>query len=161
MLLSGFLSLISHSTTPTRTCTCCPMTLVPAVSLYSSWVNQEDTLIIGWPPVPSASSSSRPSWTPSRGSMTVPWHRDRHVRWVGRGHPSHCVVRRNILHFDSNFTLKYVLMDSVSKSALVPVMAWDRIGAKPLVEPVLLNFLIHKCVARIQGVNSLAFGRFE
>ena len=34
--------------------------------------------------------------------------------------------------------------------ALVPIMAWRRIGDKPLSEPMMVNLLTHICVTRPQ-----------
>ena len=40
--------------------------------------------------------------------------------------------------------------------SLVQIMAWRRIGDKPLSEPMMLNLLTHICVTRPQRVNESA-----
>ena len=39
--------------------------------------------------------------------------------------------------------------------ALIQIMAWRRIGDKPLSEPMMVNLLTHICVTRLQRVNIL------
>ena len=42
--------------------------------------------------------------------------------------------------------------------ALVQAMAWRRLGAKPLSEPMLAISVMHICITRPQWINSLALG---
>ena len=52
------------------------------------------------------------------------------------------------------FSLKFVpkvLIDIIS--VLVQIMAWRRLGDKPLSEPMMISLLTHICVARPQWVN--------
>ena len=52
------------------------------------------------------------------------------------------------------FSLKFVPKDPVDNSAaLVYLMAWCRIGAKPLCEPMLTDSLTHICSTRGRLVN--------
>ena len=50
--------------------------------------------------------------------------------------------------------LKFVPMGSINNTpALVQVMAWRRLGDKPLSEPMMVRGLTHICVTRPQWVN--------
>ena len=60
------------------------------------------------------------------------------------------------------FSLKYVRKGPIDKNpALVQIMAWRRLGDKPLSEPMMVSLPTHICVTRPQWVNSLAPGRFQ
>ena len=51
-------------------------------------------------------------------------------------------------------SLKYVLKGSIDNNpALVQIMAWCRIGNKPLFEPMMVSLLTHICISRPQWVK--------
>ena len=51
-------------------------------------------------------------------------------------------------------SLKFVLKVRINNiPALVHIMAWRRIGDKPLSEPMMVNLLMHICVTRPQWVK--------
>ena len=51
-------------------------------------------------------------------------------------------------------SLKFVPKDSINNiPALVQVMAWRRLGDKPLTEPIVVRLLTHICVTRPQWVR--------
>ena len=53
------------------------------------------------------------------------------------------------------FSLKFVPKGPINNiPALVQIMAWRRLGDKPLSEPVMVSLLTHICVTRPQCVNS-------
>ena len=53
-----------------------------------------------------------------------------------------------------NISLKFVPKGPINNIlALVQIMAWRRLGDKPLSEPMVLNLLTHICVTRPQWVN--------
>ena len=53
--------------------------------------------------------------------------------------------------------LKFVSKGLINNiPALVQIMAWRRLGAKPLSEPMMFSLLMHICVTWPQWVNSLA-----
>ena len=47
-------------------------------------------------------------------------------------------------------SLKYVGNGPIDNPALVQIMAWRRLGDKPLSEPMMVSLLMHICVARPQ-----------
>ena len=48
-------------------------------------------------------------------------------------------------------SLKFVLKGTINNiPALVQIMAWRRLGDKPLSEPMVVNLLTHICVTRPQ-----------
>ena len=54
-----------------------------------------------------------------------------------------------------NISLKFVPMSLINKfPSLVQIMAWRRLGDKPLSEAMMVNLLTHICVTRLQWVNS-------
>ena len=58
-------------------------------------------------------------------------------------------------------SLKFVPNGPINNSpALVQIMAWRRLGDKPLSEPMMAKLPTHMCVTRPQWVNSLAPGRY-
>ena len=80
--------------------------------------------------------------------------------------------RRNRRHFSSRhfqmhflnenawisieISLKFVHRDAINNiPALVPIMAWRRLGDKPLSEPMMVSLPTHICVTRPQWVNAL------
>ena len=55
-----------------------------------------------------------------------------------------------------HISLKFVPRGPINNmSTLVQVMAWRRLGDKPLSEPMMVRLLMHICVTRPQWVNSL------
>ena len=53
-----------------------------------------------------------------------------------------------------NISLKFVPKGPINNIlALVQIMAWRRLGDKPLSEPIVLNLLTHICVTRPQWVE--------
>ena len=55
------------------------------------------------------------------------------------------------------FSLKYVRKGPIDNYlALVPIMAWRRLGDKPLSEPMMISLPTHICVTRPQWVNFAA-----
>ena len=44
--------------------------------------------------------------------------------------------------------------------ALSQIMAWGRLGDKPLSEPMMVSSLLHICITRPQWVNELSFLQF-
>ena len=54
-------------------------------------------------------------------------------------------------------SLKFVPRKSINNMpALVPIMAWRRLGDKPLSEPMMVRLPTHICVTRPQWVNSFS-----
>ena len=53
-----------------------------------------------------------------------------------------------------NISLKFVPGGQINNiTALVQIMAWRRVGDKPLSEPMMVSLLMHICVTRPQLVN--------
>ena len=60
-----------------------------------------------------------------------------------------------IMYIWIKISLKFVPKVRINNiPALVQIMAWCRIGHKPLSEPMMVNLLAHICVTRPQWVNS-------
>ena len=56
-------------------------------------------------------------------------------------------------------SLKFVPKDPINNiPALVQIMAWHRLGDKPLSEPMMVSLPTHICVTRPQWVKSSSFG---
>ena len=67
-----------------------------------------------------------------------------------------------IVRISMNFSLKFVPKGPIHNiPALVQIMAWCRLGNKPLSEPMMVRLLTHIYVTRPQWVNSLAPGKFD
>ena len=61
-----------------------------------------------------------------------------------------------IFRISIEFSLKFVPMGPINDiPALVQIMAWHRVGDKPLSEPVMVILLTHICVTQPQWVNPL------
>ena len=59
-------------------------------------------------------------------------------------------------------SLKFVPKGPINNiPALVQIMAWRRIGDKPLSEPMIINLLTHICVTRPQWVNPQVYRRLH
>ena len=59
------------------------------------------------------------------------------------------------------FSLKFVPKGSINNiQVLVQIMAWSRLGDKPLSEPMMANLLTHICVTRPQWVNTPRIHKF-
>ena len=57
-----------------------------------------------------------------------------------------------------NISLKFVPKRPINNNpALVQIMAWCRLGDKPLSEPMMVSLLTHICVTRPQWVNMLFY----
>ena len=54
-----------------------------------------------------------------------------------------------------NISLKFVPSGRIKNiPALVPILAWRRLGNKPLSEPMIVSLLIHICITRPQWANT-------
>ena len=72
-----------------------------------------------------------------------------------------CIFWKENVWISINFSLKFVPKGSISNiPALVQIMAWRRLGDKPLSEPMLTYFPTHKCVSRPQWVNAKYCGLY-
>ena len=60
------------------------------------------------------------------------------------------------------FSLKFVPKGPINNiPALVQIMAWRRLGDKPLSEPVMTSLLTHVCVTRPQWVHIFPYNLFR
>ena len=67
-----------------------------------------------------------------------------------------CIFSNENLWISINISLKFVPKGQINNiPALFQIMAWHRLGDKPLSEPKMVNLLMHICVTRPQWVNSL------
>ena len=67
-----------------------------------------------------------------------------------------CIFQDENEWISSRISLKFVPDVRINNiPALVQIMAWRRLGDKPLSEPVLVCLLTHICVTRPQWVNNL------
>ena len=67
-----------------------------------------------------------------------------------------CIFLNENKSISINISLKFVPKGRINNiPALVQMMAWRRLGDKPLSEPMMVGLLTHICVTRPQWVNSL------
>ena len=67
-----------------------------------------------------------------------------------------CIFLNEKFRISNSISLNYVPYDLIdSISSLVQIMAWRRIGGKPLSEPMMVNLLTHMC-HRPQWVKKLS-----
>ena len=73
-----------------------------------------------------------------------------------------CIFLNENASISTNISLKFVPKGRISNiPTLVQIMAWRRLGDKPLSEPMMVSLLTHICVTRPQWVNhSLIHARF-
>ena len=65
-----------------------------------------------------------------------------------------CIFLNENIWMSINISLKFVPNGRINNTpALVQVMAWRRLGDKPLSEPMMVGLLTHICVSRPQWVN--------
>ena len=92
------------------------------------------------------------------------WHTKRLLntlrpRQNGRNFPDDifkCIFLNENVWISINILLKFVPKGSISNiPALVQIMAWRRLGDKPLYEPMLACSPTHICVSRPQWVNGV------
>ena len=79
------------------------------------------------------------------------WGRDK-MAAVSRRHFQMHFLEWKCINFDWNFT-EGVPINNIP--ALVQIMAWRRLGDKPLSEPMMDSLLTHICVTRPQSVNRM------
>ena len=66
-----------------------------------------------------------------------------------------CIFLNENVILSIEISLKFVPKGPINNmSALVQIMAWHRLGYKPLSEPMLVSLPTHTCVTRPQWVNS-------
>ena len=67
-----------------------------------------------------------------------------------------CVFLNEDVWIQNEISLKFVSKGSINNNpALFQIMAWRRLGDKPLSEPMMVSLLTHICVTRPQWVNEL------
>ena len=65
-----------------------------------------------------------------------------------------CIFLNENIWISIKISLKFVPKGPINNNpALVQIMAWRRLGGKPLSEPMMVSFLTHICVTRPQWVN--------
>ena len=65
-----------------------------------------------------------------------------------------CIFSNENISNSINISLKFVPQGRINNiPALVQIMAWRRLGDKPLSEPMMVSLLTHICVTRSQWVN--------
>ena len=68
-----------------------------------------------------------------------------------------CIFLNENVWIPIEISLKYVPKGSINNNpALFRIMAWRRLGDKPLPEPMMFSSLTHICVARPQRVKSIS-----
>ena len=66
-----------------------------------------------------------------------------------------CILLKENMSISINISLKFVPKGLINNlPALVQIMAWRRPGDRPLSEPMMVNLLMHICVARPQLVKT-------
>ena len=92
---------------------------------------------------------------------------DQHTHW-GRDKMAaisqrpffNCIFLNENIWISINISLKFVPKGRINNiPALVQIMAWCRLGDKPLSEPMVVELLTHICVTRPQWVNILTPGQ--
>ena len=69
-----------------------------------------------------------------------------------------CILLNENTSILINISLKFVPEGRINNiPALVQIMAWRRLGDKPLSEPMMVSLLTHKCVTRLNELNSFLF----
>ena len=80
------------------------------------------------------------------------------LRQNGRHFPDDafkCICLNENIWVSIKFSLKLVPNGPMSNiPSLVQIMAWRRLGDKPLSEPMMVNLLTHICVTRPQWINA-------
>ena len=67
-----------------------------------------------------------------------------------------CIFLNENISIAIDISLKFVPEGRINNiPALVQIMAWRRLGDKPLSEPMMVSLLTHKCVTRPQWVKCL------
>ena len=62
-----------------------------------------------------------------------------------------CIFLNENTSISINISLKFVPEDRINNiPALVQIMAWRRLGDKPLSEPMMVSLLMHICITRPQ-----------
>ena len=78
-------------------------------------------------------------------------------RQNGRRYPDDilkCIFLNENVWIRINISLKFVPMGQINNiPSLVQIMAWCRVGDKPLFEPMMVNLVMHICVTRPQWVK--------
>ena len=96
-------------------------------------------------------------WAPSAWPRPVMPFNTLRPRQNGRHFPDDifkCIFLFENVWIWINISLKFVHKVRINNiPALVQIMAWCRIGDKPLSEPMMVNSLTHICVTRPQWVN--------
>ena len=65
-----------------------------------------------------------------------------------------CIFLNENLWIPIKISLKFVPKGSIDNiAALVQIMAWRRLGDKPLSEPIMVSLLTHICISRPQWVK--------
>ena len=73
-----------------------------------------------------------------------------------------CIFLNENTSISINISLKFVPEGQINNiPALVQIMAWRRLGAMPLSEPIMVSLLMHICVTRPQWVKSSQCRSFE
>ena len=87
-----------------------------------------------------------------------------YFNWCSPGQNGHNISRRHVqMHFREwkiliNISLKLISKGQINNiPASVQIMAWCRIGDKPLSEPMMTHSITHICCTRGRWVNSLTY----
>ena len=115
-------------------------------------------VVIPAPPDGPAQLDPRPRPCTSLARSCWPWW----THW-GRGKTADdifkCIFLNENIWVSINISLIFVPKGWIDNiAALIQIMAWRRLGDKPLSEPMVINLLTHICVTRTQWVNSSADG---
>ena len=99
-----------------------------------------------------------PDWSNCKYGV---WLNTLRPRQNGRHFPDDifkCIFLNENVWIPIQISLKFVPMGPINNiPALVQIMAWRRLGDKPLSEPMMVSLLTHICVTRPQWVNQSYF----
>ena len=82
------------------------------------------------------------------------------TKWpkVRRRHFQMHFLEWKCMDFDFNIQLNFVPNGLINNSpSLIQILAWCRLGDKPLSEPMVVSLLTHMCVTRSQGVSNYRY----
>ena len=73
-----------------------------------------------------------------------------------------CIFLNENVWISLKISLKYVPKVPVKNiPALVQILAWRRLGDKPLSEPMMVSLLMHVCLTRPQSGNDISVQHFD
>ena len=86
-------------------------------------------------------------------SILTHWGRDKNGRYFAEDTFKFIFLNENV-RISIEISLKFVPKGPINNiPALFQIMAWRRLGAKPLCEPIMVRLLMHICVTWPQWVN--------